>query len=132
MFRYIALFKSLSPYLPFVFMFCVVSMLILMPDLAHASETGAGDLPFEKPLKQLTDSIKGPVAFSISLIGIVAAGAVLIFGGEMSGFLRTLVFLVLVIAIIVNASGLIGMMSSDGALVASRIDHSIHTLRTIG
>jgi type IV secretion system protein VirB2 len=63
------------------------------------------------------------------LVGIVAAGAVLIFGGEMSGFLRTLVFLVLVIALIVNAGGLIKIMSGDGAMIAAQVEHSLSMLR---
>jgi type IV secretion system protein TrbC len=120
-----------------VLMLFAVLVLFLMPHVAHAvSETGSKDLPFEEPLTKLTDSIKGPVAFSISLIGIVAAGAVLIFGGEMSGFLRTMVFLVLVIAIIVNASNIITMVGGDGALIAHSamplVKSSLSAVRGIG
>jgi type IV secretion system protein VirB2 len=98
----------------------LVLSLLSLPTLALANATGGG-LPYEDGLKKLTESIKGPVAFAISLIGIVAAGAALIFGGEMSGFLRTMIFLVLVIAIIVNASNLISFVGGDSALVADAI-----------
>jgi len=101
---------------PRPYLLALASLLVLLPELAHATDTAeGGSMPYETPLKALTKSIRGPVAFGISLIGIVAAGAVLIFGGEMSGFLRTLVFLILVIAIIVNAAGLIKLMGGDGA-----------------
>jgi type IV secretion system protein TrbC len=99
---------------------CVLFVLMAMPHVAHAAtDQGGTGLPFEVPLQKLRDSIKGPVAFAISLIGIISAGAVLIFGGEMSGFLRTMVFLVLVIAIITNASNLISTIGGEGALIAN-------------
>lgn len=109
-------------------MLAIVAVMIAMPDLAHATvdpgdgATGKDALPFEGPLAKLTKSLSGPVAFGLSLVGIIAAGAVLIFGGEMSGFLRTLVFLVLVIAVIVNAKGLIGIMSGEGATIAAHVE----------
>ena len=109
-----------------------IALAVMMPDLAHATETGAGDLPFEAPLKKLTASLTGPVAFGISLIGIIAAGAALIFGGEMSGFLRSMVFLVLVIAVIVNASGIITMIRSDAAVIATYFDvHAVGVIERI-
>jgi type IV secretion system protein VirB2 len=102
-------------------MLCVVLVMVLLPDLAHASDTateGSEDLPFMDPLHNLGSAISGPVAFSISLIGIVAAGAILIFGGELSGFMRSMVFLVLVIAVLVNASNVIKFISSNAATIA--------------
>lgn len=83
----------------------VILCISLAPAIAFASQ-GDGPLPFEGPLNTLKDSITGPFAFVVSIIGIVAAGAMLIFGGDMSGFMRTLVFLVLVIAVIVGASNM--------------------------
>jgi type IV secretion system protein VirB2 len=44
---------------------------------------------------------------AISLIAIIAAGAALIFGGDMTGFMRTAVYIVLVLGIIISASGLL-------------------------
>ena len=131
MLKNVSMLKALRPYAPALFLLCAVLVLIFAPNLAHATETGAGSLPFEEPLQKLKDAISGPVAFVISLIGIVAAGAVLIFGGEMSGFLRTLVFLVLVIAIIVNAGTLITFIKSDAATIASLIDYSVGTFRAV-
>jgi|KBSSwiStaDraftv2_1062776.scaffolds.fasta_scaffold909740_2 type IV secretion system protein VirB2 len=111
-------FRAVPSCLPGLLALILVAALVLLPDLAHATDTAdAGGLPYEGPLKQLTKSIRGPVAFGISLIGIIAAGAVLIFGGEMSGFLRTLVFLVLIIAIVVNAAGMIKLIGGDAATI---------------
>lgn len=115
-------------------LFALVLTLLSLPALALASSNGGGGLPYEDGLKKLTESIKGPVAFAISLIGIVGAGAALIFGGEMSGFLRTMVFLVLVIAIIVNASGLISFIDSSAAMVAdinAKAGELLHSRRAL-
>jgi type IV secretion system protein VirB2 len=52
---------------------------------------------------------------AISLIAIIAAGAALIFGGDMTGFMRTAVYLVLVLGIIVSASNLLEALYSSSA-----------------
>ncbi len=101
-----------------------IMLLAFHPQLAFAADTtdGASDgssLPFVSPLKTLQNALTGPFAMSVSLIGIVAAGAVLIFGGDMSGFLRTLVFLVLVIALIVASSSFLKMFTQDSATIAA-------------
>ena len=122
MFNSINVMRLVRAYMPCFLVMAFIAIAMMMPELAHATETGAGELPFETPLKKLTASLTGPVAFGISLIGIIAAGAALIFGGEMSGFLRSMVFLVLVIAVIVNASGIITMIKSDAAMISAYID----------
>ncbi|HEX7639159.1 MAG TPA: TrbC/VirB2 family protein [Burkholderiaceae bacterium] len=86
---------------------------------ASASTTGGGGagLPWETPLSNLSKSVSGPVAFAIATIAIVVAGGVLIFGGDLNGFFRSLVFLVLVIAVIVCASNVLKGLSPAGAQV---------------
>ncbi|HIF5677628.1 TrbC/VirB2 family protein [Vibrio parahaemolyticus] len=82
---------------------------------ANASSTG---LPWESPLERIVDSITGPVAFGASALGIVAASVGLIFGGEMDGFVRTLMMIGLVVAVIVGAVNLLTMLFGvSGALV---------------
>ncbi len=92
-------------------------LLMVMPGVAFAGGTGA-DLPYEDGLKVLMDSLTGPVAFGISVIGVVAAGAMLIFGGDMSGFMRSIVFVVLVIGLMVSAAGVLEkMFGLTGAVI---------------
>lgn len=86
---------------------CLLLLLFAVPGVALAGGTGAADLPYEKGLDKLMKSITGPVAFGISVIGVVSAGAMLIFGGDMSGFMRSIVFVVLVIGLIVSAVGVL-------------------------
>ncbi len=88
-------------YLAFSFLLLAV---LVTPEHAFAASSGAGALPYEGWLTSLRESVTGPVAFALSIIGIVVAGGVLIFGGDLNGFFRTLIFLVLVMALIVGAN----------------------------
>ena len=79
----------------------LVMFALLAPVAAHAA-TGGGGLPWETPLQTLSNSISGPVAYGLSLIGLVVSGGVLIFmGGELNHFARIVVQVVLVISFIV-------------------------------
>jgi type IV secretory pathway VirB2 component (pilin) len=74
---------------------------------ALASSTGGGALPYESWLIRIQESLTGPVAFSVALIGIVTCGATLIFmGGEIGRFMRSLIYLVLVMTMLVGANSL--------------------------
>lgn len=91
--------------------------LLLIPELAQASSAGGGGLPWETPLQKLADSIKGPVAFTISLLGLVGGGATLIWGGEINEFVRRLVMLVMVISLLVFASNILSTLFGVGAVI---------------
>ena len=92
--------------------------LITSPHEAYAAGTAGGGLPYESALTRLRASITGPVAFTLSLIGIVGAAGVLIFGGELTGFLRMMVFLVLLIAILVGAQNVLTTLFAAGAEIS--------------
>ena len=91
---------------------------ITMPHEAYAAGTAGGGLPYESALTRLRASITGPVAFTLSLIGIVGAAGVLIFGGAVTGFLRMMGFLVLLIAILVGAQNVLTTLFAAGAEIA--------------
>lgn len=93
-------------------------LVLLAPTNASASVGTGGSLPYETWLTNLRNSVTGPVAFSLSITGIVIAGGVLIFGGDLNGFFRTLIFLVLVMALIVGAQNVMSTFFARGAVVA--------------
>lgn len=95
---------------------------------AYASQGMGGSLPYESWLASLRNSITGPVAFSLSIIGIVMAGAALIFGGEISGFFKTLIFLVLVMSLLVGSQSLLSNFFMQGAeiKVSLKEEDNIH------
>ena len=84
-------------------MWLLVGMVLCAPRTAHAA-TGGGGLPWEAPLTTLSNSITGPVAYGVSIIGVVGAGGILIFaGGQINEFLRAVLYVVLVTAFIIAA-----------------------------
>ncbi|MBN2768432.1 MAG: TrbC/VirB2 family protein [Campylobacterales bacterium] len=92
-------------------LFGLLALMLLSPDLM-ASTSG---LPWEGPLMKMVDSIKGPVAFGVSVIAIVAAGAGLIFGGEIGTFMKSAIILALIISLIVFAVNILSTAFGIGS-----------------
>ena len=103
------------PWMPFLLLALVV-LALLHPDTAHAASAG-GNLPWDGPLTTLRTDITGPVAFTISLLAMVAAGAALVFGGEINEFVRRIIMLVLVASFIVGVTNLASALGISGAVV---------------
>jgi type IV secretion system protein TrbC len=80
--------------------------LLLFTNNTLAAVGAGGALPYETWLVNLRNSVTGPVAFTLSIVGIVVAGGILIFGGELNAFFRTLIFIVLVMALLVGANNI--------------------------
>ncbi len=81
--------------------------LLFISNLAIASQTGGAQLPYESWLKSLQESLSGPAAFSVALIGIFSCGATLIFtGGEIGRFMRSFIYIILVMTMLIGANSL--------------------------
>jgi type IV secretion system protein VirB2 len=102
-------------WLPYLVLVLTIAVLF-HPVAAHASSTG-GSLPWDTPLTTLKNDITGPVAFTISLLAMVACGAALVFGGEINEFIRRIIMLVLVSAFIVGVTNLASALGITGAIV---------------
>ena len=103
------------PWMPLMLLALLV-LTMLHPDTAHAASAG-GNLPWDGPLTTLRTDITGPVAFTISLLAMVAAGAALVFGGEINEFVRRIIMLVLVASFIVGVTNLASALGISGAVV---------------
>ena len=93
---------------PLLLLGSLIILSLFMPELAHASSSGG--VPWEDPLSKVVDSVTGPVAFGVSVLAIVAAGITLVFGGEISGFIKTIIYIALVIALIVGATNVLSSL----------------------
>jgi hypothetical protein len=58
------------------------------------------------------------VAFAFGIIGIVVAGGILIFGGDLNGFFRTMLVIVLVMALLVTANNIMSDLFGTSAEIA--------------
>lgn len=94
-----------------------VLLLLFITHPSFAASAGGG-LPFDSWLTKIQKSITGPFAFSAAIIGLVAAGATLIFGGELNGFMRTLIFFVLVLSFLVAAQNTMTAITGKGAEIS--------------
>lgn len=96
---------------------CITLLLLLITDYAMATTAGGG-LPFDTWLVKIQKSITGPFAFTAAIVGMVASGATLIFGGEMNGFMRTMIFIVLVLSFLVAAQNTMTAITGKGAEIS--------------
>lgn len=83
----------------------VISLFIVNPAFA--------DMPWQSGLEKLEGSLTGPVASTLAIMGLIGSGAMLIFGGEISGFIKSLVYIVLVASVILCANKMIDMIGTD-------------------
>jgi len=90
---------------------------LVCPDAAHAASSGAGSLPWDAPLTTLKNDLTGPVAFTMSLLAMVACGAALVFGAEINEFVRRMIMLVMVCAFIVGVVNVASALGIAGAVV---------------
>ena len=104
----------------FIVSLCSFLLFFLLIDNAQAAVGAGGALPYETWLVNLRNSVTGPVAFTLSIIGIVVAGGILIFGGELNAFFRTLIFIVLVMALLVGANNIMTNLF-QGAVIPGEI-----------
>ena len=100
-----------------IFTLALCICIAMLPEIANASSTG---MPYEGALEKLKNSLTGPVAQTVAIVGIVASGATLIFGGEISGFLKSVVYLILVCSLLVAGTKVISVFSdsTSGANIA--------------
>lgn len=92
---------------------------LCVTEIAMAA-AGGGGLPWESPLSTIKDSLTGPVAGYIALIAIMVCGALLIFGGDFSGFAKNLINVVIACAVILGASSIItNLFNVSGAVISA-------------
>lgn len=94
---------------------------VFITEPALASSSAGGGLPFDSWLTKVSNSITGPFAFTVSIVGIVAAGAMLIFGGDMSGFMKTMIFIVLVLSFVIAGKSTLQAVTGKGAEITKQI-----------
>jgi type IV secretory pathway VirB2 component (pilin) len=75
-------------------------------------------MPWESPLTTLKNSLTGPVALVLSILGVLVCGAMLIFGSQINDFVRGVVVLVLVVSMIIAASNFLSALGfGSGATI---------------
>ncbi|HTW64663.1 MAG TPA: TrbC/VirB2 family protein [Bryobacteraceae bacterium] len=83
----------------------------------RAQAAAASGLPWEKPMTAIAQSLTGPVAYAIGLIGIAIAGGAMLWGGELTEFGRRACMIGLVVSVLVFAAPLLASAFGVNAAV---------------
>ena len=97
--------------------FFMLPLAVMTIHPALASTGGETTLPWDTPLQDLQDDLTGPVATSISVLGMFAAGTALVFGEELGAFVRRALLLVIAIAFLVLGSNFLTGLNLSGMLL---------------
>lgn len=99
--------------------FCLVMMalIVMLLFFEKAAFASSDDLPWNTALQKLVNALSGKTAMLISMIGIFFAGGMLIFGGDLGNFGKSLMMVVLVGSMMGGLSSVVGMFMSEGALL---------------
>jgi type IV secretory pathway VirB2 component (pilin) len=105
----IARYRKVIQYVPIAAMLIVTATAPAFANTANGIQpTG---LPWETPLTTIQNSLTGPVAVAISVIALFAAGAGLVFGDEMSNFVKRVLIGVMALALLIAGSGFLSHLS---------------------
>jgi type IV secretion system protein VirB2 len=88
-----------------------------------ATTTAGAAMPWDTPLQNLRDNLTGPTAYGLALIGFVLVMGILIFGGELNHWGRSLCFLILTACCLVGVNGLVTGFGIAGATVESPVGY---------
>lgn len=72
-------------------------------------------MPWDTPLQNLRTDMTGPTATVLALVGFVLVMGILIFGGELNHFGRSLCFLILTASVLVGANNFLTGIGVAGA-----------------
>lgn len=98
----------------------LLAFLCLLSNDTFAATGGAG-LPWEGWITKLKNSLTGPVAFGISVLAMVGCGCALIFGGEISGLFKSMLYLVLAMGMVISGQNVITLITGKGAEINSPV-----------
>jgi type IV secretory pathway VirB2 component (pilin) len=80
---------------------------------AYAGAGGRGQ-PGGTPHTTITTSLTGPVATAVAIIAMFAAGAALVFGDEMSGFVKRILVGVMALSLLIFSSRFLSALGLSG------------------
>jgi type IV secretion system protein VirB2 len=91
--------------------------LLAIATLTPAVASTGGGLPWDTPLQTLQNDLTGPVATTVSVLALFAAGAALVFGEELGLFVRRALLLVVAIAFLVLGTNFLTALGLSGAVL---------------
>jgi len=106
-----------NQWLPIVLPGILLAFVLLFPEQAHATTQGGPGLPWETPIQRFVDSMLGPVSLAMVLIGFIGGVFAFITGGEINGFVRAMVVMILSGSILLAAKPFISSVFGVGGIL---------------
>lgn len=106
--------KNLAQWMPLILAGGFMTASILFPEVAHATSPGGAGLPWEAPIATIVNSFLGPIALGMVLIGMVGGVWSFMTGGEINGFVRSMVVMVLAGSILASARPFVQQLFNVG------------------
>jgi type IV secretory pathway VirB2 component (pilin) len=93
-----------------------LTLLATLPSAALAGTAGGG-MPYENGLQILLNSIQGPVAGVLIVIGVVGGIGMWIAGGQLEGMLQTIARVIIGACIVGGVTGFLATIGVVGAVL---------------
>lgn len=93
----------------FLTLFCAVS--------DASASLGKSGLPTDTGFQMIYNFLTGEYAYLASIAGVIVGFATLYWGGDMNGFVKTILLLVCLVCIVLGAPSFLSAVSGKGALV---------------
>lgn len=95
---------------------CCMALFVCVMEVAVYASDG-GDLPWNTGLDKLTKALSGKTALFVSMVGIFFAGGMLIFGGDLGNFGKSIMMVVLVGCILGGLGAVANAFIATGAMI---------------
>lgn len=115
--RFLTIRQSKNMHLLCLMAVVALACCLIAPDAMAA--TSGSSMPWESPLKKLQSSITGPVAFFASIVGLAVSLMGLIWGGDLSGVMKTMMVMVLIISVLIALTNFLSVLFGVGAEIAA-------------
>lgn len=102
-------------FFPFIALTALLGFVLLCPEQAHATSPGGAGLPWESALGRIVDSLLGPVAIFLVVLGFFGGSFAFATGGELNGWVRAMVVMLLSGSIMLAAKPFVSSVFGVGA-----------------
>lgn len=89
---------------------------LLVPDVAFAA-AGGGTMPWDRGLTTLVQDLTGTLAYSLTVLGLLAVGAMLVFAHDLNRFMQGIIFIILAGSLMVAGATILSALGLAGAVI---------------
>lgn len=100
-----------------LFAIVLVGLALAFPEQAHATTAGGSGLPWETPLQRFVDSLLGPIAIAMVILGFVGGVWRFMIGGQIDNFVSSMLMLILCGSVLLAVKPFITQLYGTSAIL---------------